>query len=721
MKGGWLREPRNGSALVFIHGLFSTNDSAWRSNTAYWPALVQGETALAGHGIYLFDYDTALTSGNYSLSDASTALNEFLSLDGITAMPQIVFIAHSMGGIVARHFVVARQLRFAQARTSVGFFLVASPSLGSEFANALSSLGLIYNVQIDALRFRQANVWLNDLDQQFMNLKERQPFPLFGRELVEADPYLLPRMVFASRQVVIPASGARYFGEAIKVPRSDHVSIVKPVDREALQHRMLVRFILDHPPPRAADAGVTAPPPGPGIFSPATDTGAKADSPPLDALARAAIAADAHGIKSLPPPDAAPEAVFEIASRLDTGHIMERVAAAWLVQRSGAAAAVFRHAIGLPGMTADRLRRYAPWLRFVAERDRDPLIWKLAETAIETLDPDEPDRTRLQAAILGFGGLAEYMPRQDWSDRETAGRYGHEYLRALIAAGAIASSRNAIRSAISRAVEVAAARAAINNDFHMVDYLPRFRLMPVSHGPAVLDVLVANRAPALMVQAFLIHSCLRPNAQTRPAIWALTEHERADVRAAARQALAFLPPRTAADAAGKRAALHERDAAFALAAGADGWTDALGDLDALLANGASLEERYAAAWALGRLARHDEPARKAALRQSTACDDEMARAVLLAGLAAIDPALAAAEIRRQLPAGLGIERFMFLVAEAHVSDAGGLLRHLAVTPEDELYVPMLLPPLQLAFLEAMARAAAASPLIAELSSLCDVT
>ncbi|MGZ8196292.1 MAG: hypothetical protein ACXWTH_11770 [Methylosarcina sp.] len=41
------------------------------------------------------------------------------------------------------------------------------------------------------------------------------------------------------KQVVKPFSGACYFGESFKVADSDHFSIAKLQDKEAVQHRLL--------------------------------------------------------------------------------------------------------------------------------------------------------------------------------------------------------------------------------------------------------------------------------------------------------------------------------------------------------------------------------------------------------------------------------------------------------------------------------------------------
>jgi hypothetical protein len=93
------------------------------------------------------------------------------------------------------------------------------------------------------LRFAQSNAWLNDLDKEFQNLKESGRPRIRGKELVEDD-FIVLKGLF-KRQVVEPFSGARYFGEPFKVPKSDHFSIAKPAGPQAVQHRLLERFIAD--------------------------------------------------------------------------------------------------------------------------------------------------------------------------------------------------------------------------------------------------------------------------------------------------------------------------------------------------------------------------------------------------------------------------------------------------------------------------------------------
>ena len=245
MQGTWIRKPQCDTSVVFVHGILLSGDACWRhENGTYWPALLTQEKELESLGVYVFTYRVDIFSGNYHLGDAVDSLKEHLRLDGLLESKRLIFVCHSMGGIVVRQLLVVRQAEFIEQKTEVGLFLVASPSLGAGYANWLSGLACIVgNSQVQALRFAQDNVWLNDLDTNFQNLKEAGKLSLIGKELVEDQAIVLHK--FLRTQVVEPFSGARYFGEHYKVPRSDHSTIAKPENSGAIQHRLLCRFILD--------------------------------------------------------------------------------------------------------------------------------------------------------------------------------------------------------------------------------------------------------------------------------------------------------------------------------------------------------------------------------------------------------------------------------------------------------------------------------------------
>ena len=245
MQAEWIRRPEAETAVVFVHGILSSGEACWRhKNGSYWPELLKNALELGSLGIYVFTYQTGIFSGSYRLGDIVDALKEHMRLDGVLGSERLIFVCHSMGGIVVRKFILERASELIETEKDIGLFLVSSPSLGSSYADWLSPLARLFGQrQAHVLRFVRENDWLHDLDKEFNNLKEAGKLRIRGKELVE-DKFVLLKKLWR-RQVVEPFSGARYFGEPFKVPGSDHFSIAKPENKDALQHRLLCQFIKD--------------------------------------------------------------------------------------------------------------------------------------------------------------------------------------------------------------------------------------------------------------------------------------------------------------------------------------------------------------------------------------------------------------------------------------------------------------------------------------------
>lgn len=245
MAGVWIREAQNGGAsVVFVHGILSSGEQCWQhENGTYWPNLVKNDPDFKSLGIYVYSYQTNISSGSYSLSDVVDDLKvHLLTLHKVVLSNTLIFVCHSMGGIVVRKFLVERVQDLLDHNIAVGLYLVASPSLGSKYANWLAPIAKFAgHSQAKALQFSQSNQWLNDLDKTFKNLKESGRLTIYGRELLEDKSLILKKII--RNQIVPPVSGACYFGESIKIAGSDHCSIAKPHDNQALQHTLLMAFL----------------------------------------------------------------------------------------------------------------------------------------------------------------------------------------------------------------------------------------------------------------------------------------------------------------------------------------------------------------------------------------------------------------------------------------------------------------------------------------------
>lgn len=91
----------------------------------------------------MFEYETSFFSGTYSLVDVVDALRTKLRLDEVQRSTQLVFVCHSMGGLVVRRLLVQRQIEFIEADKEIGLFLMASV-VAPESPDREQLLGLVH-------------------------------------------------------------------------------------------------------------------------------------------------------------------------------------------------------------------------------------------------------------------------------------------------------------------------------------------------------------------------------------------------------------------------------------------------------------------------------------------------------------------------------------------------------------------------------------------------
>ena len=247
------------TVFVFLHGIFSTSRSCWlyedskAEERVYWPDLVRRDGRLGGPSVYLAGYCTARDAGDFPLDQCAREVFEALERpdpDGIPPvlqMPVLVFICHSTGGIVARYMLERYQHVFRDK--AVGLALIASPSLGSRWANLASFMASYYNQQL-GLQLRVNDRTVKEFNGRFRDLVFQRRIPrLFGMEASENKMILrekVPRPIrwlLPSRlKVVTTLSAGQFFGDAKVLPGVDHFSSVKPDCFTHPAHQFLVTF-----------------------------------------------------------------------------------------------------------------------------------------------------------------------------------------------------------------------------------------------------------------------------------------------------------------------------------------------------------------------------------------------------------------------------------------------------------------------------------------------
>jgi pimeloyl-ACP methyl ester carboxylesterase len=267
----WFCENNSDTVIVFVHGLNSDSLLAWKrlsdetgDKSIYWPDLVVSDPNLKHPSVYLAGFYTKVGATDYGMADAANELYAALSTPSGNQVPvlskrNILFVGHSLGGIIVREVLVDHAKEFADKR--VGLLLVASPSYGSDYATMLATVASVAR-QTLVEELKIGSPFLRQLDQKFKLLRDEQTIPsLVGVELVEnqfvdlgagnsgMSATLMSQFgwtlakVFGTR-VVEPASAARYFAGSVVIPKSDHYTIARPTGLNDLTHRELVRLFI---------------------------------------------------------------------------------------------------------------------------------------------------------------------------------------------------------------------------------------------------------------------------------------------------------------------------------------------------------------------------------------------------------------------------------------------------------------------------------------------
>ncbi|WP_417663145.1 AAA family ATPase [Pseudomonas sp.] len=254
------------TVFVFVHGFFSNSKSCWTNTTSniFWPDLITKDSRIPKVSIFLGGYFTDADSGAYGVRECSGELFDALrreSQHGEIApinFKKIVFICHSLGGIVVRYMLECHRERFRDHK--IGLVLMASPSIGSDYADRFLKIAKFYKNRT-GLQLRMNSELLTDLDGRFKKfITDRPHDTFFGIEGVEHVGFLHFRWLPGFEPIVLDNSASRYFSDKKIIPRASHSSIVKPPSMNHQSHALLVDFLNNTFFPKAGNPTITPKP-----------------------------------------------------------------------------------------------------------------------------------------------------------------------------------------------------------------------------------------------------------------------------------------------------------------------------------------------------------------------------------------------------------------------------------------------------------------------------
>jgi len=265
----WYEDRDGDLAIVFVHGVLSDSNGCWYrkpdgedSCGTYWPHLLVRDQRFLPYSIYLGGYYTAIDAGPYSIADCAQELFDALGRPGaknrsVLARRSIVFLCHSLGGVVVRYMLESRSPSFVDK--NIGLALVASPSYGSELAERLKLIAEFYHNAL-GLQLQWGSWTLEDLDSRFRRLIAEKRIPHLSGEEAYENHFFIHRKFWPDKRVVVTKDSAgRYFGPAVMLRDTDHFTCVKPGDQKHPAYEFLQDFCTRFEQGVASPANVTVP------------------------------------------------------------------------------------------------------------------------------------------------------------------------------------------------------------------------------------------------------------------------------------------------------------------------------------------------------------------------------------------------------------------------------------------------------------------------------
>lgn len=218
MKSSFVRQsPESDTVIVFVHGFTGDGVSTWSSSNAYWPRLLIEDKTFDGTDVFVYSYPTGFWS-TMSIDELAENMRSVLSVNHVTAYHRIVFLSHSMGGLITRAYLLKN--RDIAGRTSFAYFF-STPTTGSQVASIVSVA--LSSPQISKLKAMKSDDYLADMLRQWLSA---------GFEFPSYCAYE-KRLTSGLSLVVDMASASALCTKALDPIDADHIQIVKPQSQDS--------------------------------------------------------------------------------------------------------------------------------------------------------------------------------------------------------------------------------------------------------------------------------------------------------------------------------------------------------------------------------------------------------------------------------------------------------------------------------------------------------
>lgn len=232
--------------IVFVHGLHGDRNSWRASNGAYWPDLIKTDPRFAYSDVDIAEYPSPPSNGKMSSVQLADTLWTRLKQDHVWDHREVVFLAHSLGGILVEEMLLRHPAEAPKVKFIVSY---GTPHEGSTVARIAS----IYDKDplLNDLSDAGDNTFLTQLENSWRAHESVNGIHRFcAYESEDTRPedgfarYLRPHTR------VVSYFSATYGCDVTTPPQEiheDHIHMIKPLNRASSAYDFFRRVYRDNP------------------------------------------------------------------------------------------------------------------------------------------------------------------------------------------------------------------------------------------------------------------------------------------------------------------------------------------------------------------------------------------------------------------------------------------------------------------------------------------
>jgi hypothetical protein len=219
VRSRYIRRLNGKSVIVFVHGIFGDAQATWANpdSQAYWPELLTNDDAFTDADIYVLAFNSPYLRGATTIDELVEQAHQDLIADEVfSAHRRVIFLCHSMGGLVTRK-MLTRYQPLAESVPLIYFF--ATPTEGAEITRLASVFSK--NPQITGMSPADADNYVTVVQRDWRAAK----FHVTSRCAYEEKATM-------GVQIVKQMSASMLCDGPVLPIESDHIGIVKPFNKD---------------------------------------------------------------------------------------------------------------------------------------------------------------------------------------------------------------------------------------------------------------------------------------------------------------------------------------------------------------------------------------------------------------------------------------------------------------------------------------------------------